>query len=102
VHTDKHTHWKHMLRDWNTVVEQHKQLPPPPTVTAKTMFHLRQHEAEEIRALTAASSLDHFATSVYLELQSEGLVTGLGLPLTAAEVQRYALHLQEVAQEQDI
>jgi hypothetical protein len=87
LNTDKHTHWKRMLHAWNHVAEQQKQLPVP-TVTAKTERHLREHEAEEIRALKAASTLTGFTTSVYLEVQNEGQVTGMGHPLTNAEAQQ--------------
>jgi len=39
---------------------------------------------------------------MYLEVQSEGLVPGMGPPLTAAEVECCALHLQGVAPEQEM
>jgi hypothetical protein len=89
-----------MTREWNAVAEQHRQLAQPATVTAKNEFFLKQHEAEEIRALTAAGSLEGFADRVHLETQATGPVEGMGGLLTRAELRLYAVHLQEVAQQQ--
>ena len=101
-HTDKQgTHWKAMLRDWNRVVEQQRQIPGPPTVTDKREFQIRQHEAEEIRALKAAPTRMEFAESVHQNAQAQGGVTGMGFPLTLADAQLYAAHLQGAAEQRE-
>jgi hypothetical protein len=89
-----------MLRNWNAVVEQQKQHLQLATVTAKTDFLLRQHEAEEIRECQQRSRLTGFADYVFLDMQTAGPVTGMGPHLTQAEVLTYAVSMEQMAEQQ--
>jgi hypothetical protein len=89
-----------MLSDWNAVVEKQKQQQQLATVTAKTEFLLRQHEAEEIRECQQRSHLTGFVDYVFLDMQTAGPVTGMGAHLTQAEVQMYAMSVQQLAEQQ--
>jgi hypothetical protein len=102
THTKKRTtNWVDMLREWNAAVEQQNQLPGLVAVTNKTQFHLKQHEAEEIRAFRERTHPSAFVDYVNLDMQVAGAVPGMGCTLTTAEVQMYAAHVQQLAQRQE-
>jgi uncharacterized C2H2 Zn-finger protein len=71
-------------------------------VTGKILLQIKQHEAEEIRALRASPTLADFAASVHWDALIQGGLTGMNFPLTEAEAKRYALLLQEAAEQQDL